>query len=49
MSTITVRIPDELNNILTEGAKVFKRSKSFLIREAIEEYIKQYEKNKDKK
>ncbi len=49
MSIITARIPDDLNKVLIEGAKVFKKSKSFLIREAIEEYIRQYEKNKEEK
>jgi len=39
MSTITARIPDELNNSLTEVAKQTERSRSYIILRAIQNYV----------
>jgi predicted DNA-binding protein len=39
MSTITARIPTELNNSLSSIAKTMERPKSFLIHKAIEKYL----------
>ena len=39
MSTITARIPDELNNALTEVAKHTERSRSYIILKAIQNYV----------
>ena len=39
MSTITARIPDELNNALTEVAKQTERSRSYIILKAIQNYV----------
>jgi len=43
MSTITARIPDELNAALSKVAKVMERPKTFLIYKAVEQYIKEAE------
>lgn len=43
MSTITARIPDELNKTLSKIAKVMERPKTFLICKAIEQYIRETE------
>ena len=43
MSTITARIPDELNIALSKVAKAMERPKTFLIHKAIEEYIRDAE------
>lgn len=43
MSTITARIPDELNAALSKVAKVMERPKTFLIYKAIEQYIREAE------
>ena len=43
MSTITARIPDDLNEALSKVAKIMERPKTFLIYKAIEEYIKEAE------
>ena len=43
MSTITARIPDELNIALSKVAKAMERPKTFLIHKAIEEYIREVE------
>ena len=43
MSTITARIPDELNAALSKVAKVMERPKTFLIHKAVEQYIKEAE------
>lgn len=40
MSTITARIPDDLNEALSKVAKIMERPKTFLIHKAIEQYIK---------
>ena len=39
MTTITIRIPNELDNSLAAIAKPMRRSKSFIVREAIEQYV----------
>lgn len=39
MTTITARIPDDLNASLAKVAKEMERPKTFLIRKAIEHYI----------
>lgn len=39
MSTITARIPDDLNAALTEVAKQTERSKSHIILKAIQNYV----------
>lgn len=41
MSTITARIPDDLNEALSKVAKIMERPKTFLIHKAIEQYIKE--------
>ena len=43
MSTITARIPDDLNEALSKVAKIMERPKTFLIYKAIEGYIKEAE------
>jgi len=43
MSTITARIPDELNIALSKVAKAMERPKTFLIHKAIEGYIRDAE------
>ena len=43
MSTITARIPDELNIALSKVAKAMERPKTFLIHKAIEGYIREAE------
>ena len=43
MSTITARIPDDLNKALSKVAKIMERPKTFLIYKAIESYIKEAE------
>ena len=43
MSTITARIPDDLNKALSKVAKIMERPKTFLIHKAIEQYIKETE------
>ena len=43
MSTITARIPDDLNEALSKVAKIMERPKTFLIHKAIEQYIKDTE------
>lgn len=43
MSTITARIPDELNAALSKVAKVMERPKTFLIHKAVEQYIREAE------
>jgi RHH-type rel operon transcriptional repressor/antitoxin RelB len=40
---LTIRLPDELSNELDELARVLDRSKSYLLRKAIEEYLEEYE------
>ena len=39
MSTITARIPDDLNVALTEVAKLTERSKNHIIYKAIQNYV----------
>ena len=39
MSTITARIPDDLNAALTEVAKQTERSKSHIILKAVQNYV----------
>lgn len=39
MSTITARIPEDLNKALSSVAKSMERPKTFLIHKAIEQYI----------
>jgi predicted transcriptional regulator len=39
MSTITARIPDDLDKALTAVAKSTERSKSFIILKAIQNYV----------
>ena len=39
MDTITVKIPTELNNLLTKMSKQEDRSKSSMIRIALQEYL----------
>jgi len=39
MSTITARIPDDLNAALTEVAKLTERSKNHIIYKAIQNYV----------
>lgn len=39
MSTITARIPDDLNEALTQVAKQTERSKSHIILKAIQNYV----------
>ena len=39
MSTITARIPDDLNAALTQVAKQTERSKSHIILKAIQNYV----------
>ncbi len=43
MSTVNVRIPDQLNNQLTSIAKTLHLPKSHLIRQAIQEYMRELE------
>jgi len=43
MSTITARIPNDLNEALSKVAKIMERPKTFLIYKAIEGYIKEAE------
>lgn len=38
-TTVTVRLPDSLANALDEVAKITERSRSFLIKKAIETYL----------
>ncbi|MBN2856841.1 MAG: ribbon-helix-helix protein, CopG family [Candidatus Delongbacteria bacterium] len=38
-TTVTVRLPDNLANALDEVAKITERSRSFLIKKAIETYL----------
>ena len=38
-TTVTVRLPDKLASSLDEIAKITERSRSFLIKKAIESYI----------
>lgn len=47
MSTITARIPDDLNEALSKVAKIMERPKTFLIHKAIEGYIKDAEQDID--
>ena len=42
MSTITVRIPDELNPLIEEFCKIEDRSKSWLVKKALEEKLKEW-------
>lgn len=39
MNTVTVRLPQELAAALDEVAKITERSRSFLIKKAIETYL----------
>ncbi len=39
MSTITARIPDDLNKALTEVAKLTERSRSYIVIKAIQNYV----------
>lgn len=39
MTTISLRIPDELNNILEKISKQQERSKTFIVKKAIENYL----------
>lgn len=39
MSTITARIPDDLNAALTEVAKQTERSRSYIIVKALQNYV----------
>lgn len=39
METITIKIPTELNNLLTRFSKEEDRSKSSLVRIALQEYL----------
>ncbi len=41
MTTITTRIPNDLNNSLSLIAKSMERSKSYIVHRAIESYIKE--------
>ena len=41
MSTITARIPNDLNEALSKVAKIMERPKTFLIHKAIEQYIRE--------
>lgn len=43
MSTITARIPDDLNEALSSIAKTMERPKTFIIYKAIEQYIRAIE------
>lgn len=43
MSTITARIPDDLNAALSKVAKIMERPKTFLIHKAVEQYIREAE------
>ena len=43
MSTVNVRIPDQLNNQLISIAKTLHLPKSHLIRQAIQEYMRELE------
>jgi len=42
MSLTAIRLPDTLGHRLEEVAKHLQRSKSYLIRKAIEEYLNDY-------
>lgn len=39
MSTITVRIPDELNSLIEEFCKAEDRSRSWLVKKSLEEKL----------
>jgi predicted DNA-binding protein len=41
-STITVRLPDEINKNLEALAEGMKRTKSHLVKSAVEQYIAEY-------
>ncbi len=41
-SAMSLRLPDNLNKELEELAKITDRSKTFLVRKAIEAYIEEY-------
>jgi RHH-type rel operon transcriptional repressor/antitoxin RelB len=41
MTVITTRIPDELDGVLSNIAKELDRSKGYIIRKAIENYIEE--------
>jgi RHH-type rel operon transcriptional repressor/antitoxin RelB len=41
-STITVRLPDEINENLETLAEGMKRTKSYLVKSAVEQYIAEY-------
>jgi RHH-type rel operon transcriptional repressor/antitoxin RelB len=41
-STITVRLPDETNKNLETLAEGMKRTKSYLVKSAVEQYIAEY-------
>lgn len=46
MSTITVRIPDELNPLIEEFCKIEDRSKSWLVKRALEEKLEEWRNTK---
>ena len=48
MANISVRIPDDLDSTLEMAAKKLERSKSFLIRKALEEYLSDSKSDKKK-
>lgn len=39
MATVSIRIPDELNNTLAISAKEIERPKGYIIRKALEAYL----------
>lgn len=41
-SAVSVRLPDEITRQLEELAKNLERSKTFIIRKAIESYLQEY-------
>ena len=41
--TVTMRLPDDLSLELNELAKTLDRSKTYILRKALEEYLEEYE------
>jgi RHH-type rel operon transcriptional repressor/antitoxin RelB len=41
--TVTMRLPDDLSQELNELAKTLDRSKTYIMKKALEEYLEEYE------
>ncbi|MGA1822411.1 MAG: DNA-binding protein [Thermoplasmatota archaeon] len=40
---VTMRLPDELSHELNELSKIIDRSKTYILKKALEEYLEEYE------